>query len=129
MAGQSHRGGQAEAVVEDLGLSPQQQFPTLDEHIARADGRPRGNFNMENSMTAMRAKLQIASVTNHGTTEQLKFHGVGPKNGYGDDGLDEDNTFAKYSPSVALDIMIANPALLGKFQPGQTFYVDFTPAE
>lgn len=80
-------------------------------------------------MTSMRAKLQIASVTNTGATESLKFHGVGPKNGYGDDGLDEDNTFAKYSPCVALDITITNPALLGKFKPGKTFYVDFTPAE
>ena len=80
-------------------------------------------------MTKMRAKLQIASVTDHGTVEQLKFHGVGPKTGYKEDGLDEDNTFAKFSPMVALDISIANPALLGKFKPGQTFYVDFTPVE
>ena len=79
-------------------------------------------------MIKMRAKLQIASVTNHGTAETLKLHGVGPKDGYGEDGLDENNTFAKFSPSVTLDITIANPALLGQFAPGETFYVDFTPA-
>ncbi|HEU0045065.1 hypothetical protein [Sphingomonas sp.] len=80
-------------------------------------------------MTKMRAKLQIASVTKHaGGAEQLKFHGVAAKN-YGEDGLDEDNTFAKFSPSVSLDITITNPALVGQFEPGQRFYVDFSPAE
>ena len=45
------------------------------------------------------------------------------------DGLDEDNTFAKFSPSVDLGITIANPALWGKFAVGDKFYLDFTPAE
>ncbi len=79
-------------------------------------------------MTTMRAKLQIASVTKHATCETLKFHGVAAKS-YPADGSDEDNTFAKFSPSVSLDITITNPALLGQFEPGQKFYVDFTPAE
>jgi hypothetical protein len=80
-------------------------------------------------MPTMRAKLQIASVTKHSDTcEQLKFHGVAAKS-YPADGSDEDNTFAKFSPSVALDITITNPALIGQFEPGQRFYVDFIPAE
>lgn len=80
-------------------------------------------------MPAMRAKLQIASVTKHNAEcEQLKFHGVAAKS-YPADGLDEDNTFAKFSPSVSLEITITNPALIGKFEPGQKFYVDFTEAE
>lgn len=79
-------------------------------------------------MTAMRAKLQISSITKHNATcEQLKFHGVAAK-AYPADGSDEDNTFAKWSPSVALEITITNPALIGKFEPGQKFYVDFSPA-
>lgn len=50
------------------------------------------------------------------------------KNGaYPEDGSDEDNTFAKFSPSGVLDMQIANPDLLGKFKVGDTFYVDFTP--
>lgn len=81
-----------------------------------------------NKMKTMRAKLQIASVTKHSATcEQLKFHAVSAK-AYPEDGMDEDNSFAKYSPSVALDMTISNPALIGKFEPGQTFYVDFSPA-
>ncbi len=80
-------------------------------------------------MTNMRAKLQIASVTKHaGGAEQLTFHGVAAKS-YPADGSDEDNTFAKFSPSVSLEITITNPALAGKFEPGQKFYVDFSPAE
>lgn len=82
----------------------------------------------------MRAKLRVGSVIPYradGKTvsERLVFHGVSKSNGpYPADGIDEDNTFAKFSPSVMLDITIANPALIGQFDPGDTFYVDFTPA-
>ena len=80
-------------------------------------------------MTTMRAKLQIGSVTKHaGGNETLQVHAVAAKS-YGEDGADEDNTYAKYSPSASLSITIANPALHGKFEAGQKFYVDFTPAE
>lgn len=80
-------------------------------------------------MTTMRAKLRVGSVIKFNeTTETVTFHGVSKKNGYPADGSDEDNTFAKFSPSANFQIMIANPALLGKFEPGDTFYVDFTPA-
>lgn len=79
-------------------------------------------------MPDMRAKLRLASVTKGETCEQLQFHAVAAKT-YGSDGLDEDNSFAKYSPQASLQITVANPALLGKFEPGQTYYVDFTPAE
>ena len=86
-------------------------------------------------MTAMRAKLQVSSVFAHedretGTTtsETLHFHGVAKSGGYPADGTDEDNTFAKWSPSVNLTINVTNPALFGQFKPGQKFYADFTPA-
>lgn len=86
-------------------------------------------------MNTMRAKLQVGSVFQHKdadqnvTGEQVTFHGVCRTNGYADtDGLDEDNTFAKYSPSANFQIMVANPALFGQFEPGQKFYVDFSPA-
>ena len=83
-------------------------------------------------MTKMRAKLRVGSVIANQhegvtTSERLVFHGVAKSDGYGDDGIDENNTFARYSPSVLLDMNVANPALFGKFAPGDTFYVDFTP--
>ena len=86
--------------------------------------------------TTMRAKLQIGSIfeNNWGPdktkqSETLSFHGVCKSGGYLEDGLDEDNTFAKFSPSVELRITIANPALWGKFAVGDKLYLDFTPAE
>ena len=81
-------------------------------------------------MSIMRAKIQLESVTLRGETsssqEQLKFHGVCKPGGYPNDGYDEDNTFALWSPSVSVDITITNPALFGKFKPGQRFYIDFS---
>lgn len=83
-------------------------------------------------MSKMRAKLRVGSVItsdHNGETisERLVFHGVARSDSYPADGSDENNTFAKFSPSVLLDIQVANPALFGKFAPGDTFYVDFTP--
>lgn len=91
------------------------------------------------SDTTMRAKLQVSMVQEHmgwaaegkppeKSMETLTMHAV-CKNQYDETGLDEDNTFAKWSPGATLAINIANPALWGKFKPGDKFYVDFTPAE
>ena len=88
------------------------------------------SFAKENSPAhpVMRAKLKLTSVTLSENSDQLKFSAVCKPNGYPTDGLDEDNTFAKFSPSVELTMTVNNPALLGKFRPGQKFYVDFTEA-
>lgn len=80
-------------------------------------------------MTAMRAKFIVQSVEKFPAGEKLKFAAVAKSGGYPADGSDEDNTFAKFSPSASCEIYVANPALFGKFEPGQKFYVDFTPAE
>lgn len=77
---------------------------------------------------AMHAKMRINSVTKYSPEyETLVMGGVSKSSPYPEDGSDEDNTFAKFSPSIELKIAIANPALIGKFEPGDTFYVDFTP--
>ena len=78
-------------------------------------------------MTAMRAKMQLSSITNYGQSEQLNFNAVAAKS-YPEDGSDEDNTYAKFSPSGEVRIMVANPALIGKFKVGEKYYVDFTAA-
>lgn len=71
---------------------------------------------------AMRAKMAVESVTKYqGNGERLTLRAVSG-------GSPEDNSFSKYTPSATLDIFIDNPDLNGKFQAGQTFYVDFTPA-
>ena len=58
-----------------------------------------------------------------------KFHAVCKSDGYPADGSDEDNSYAKFSPSAELTINVQNPALKGQFKPGQKFYVDFTAAD
>lgn len=87
-------------------------------------------------MSAMRAKMQVGMVQEHfygadgaKSQETLTMHAVCRSNGYADtDGLDEDNTYAKYSPGASLVINIANPALFGQFKVGDKYYVDFTQA-
>lgn len=46
---------------------------------------------------------------------------------YDEDGSDEDNTYAKFTPSGELRMTINNPALVGVYEEGDTFYLDFTP--
>jgi len=74
----------------------------------------------------MRAKVDLLSVERHKDGERLRFAAVAAK-AYRPDGLDEDNTYAKFSPSADFRIEVANPALLGQLNPGETYYVDFTP--
>lgn len=79
--------------------------------------------------TMMRAKLIVSGVTQFGENERLNFNAIGKNTGYDNTGLDENNTFAKYTPSANLEMYVNNPALVGKFKVGDKFYVDFTPAE
>ena len=92
------------------------------------------------SEAMMRAKLQVSMVFDHfsddynkgvervKTHETLTFHAV-CKATYDATGLDEDNTFAKWTPGATMTICVANPDLWGKFTHGDKFYVDFTKAE
>lgn len=79
-----------------------------------------------------RAKVTLESVTRHQFgSETWVFRPVCKKNGYvqsgPDAGLDEDNTFAKFSPSGRFELTVNNPALVGTLEPGEQYYVDFTP--
>lgn len=76
----------------------------------------------------MRAKLKVARVEGVGNgVEELLFTAVSKNDGYPEDGSDENNTFAKWTPFAELKMSITNPDLIGKFSEGQEFYVDFTP--
>jgi hypothetical protein len=82
----------------------------------------------------MRAKLRVSNIKPNRdkdgsvTSEEVTFCGVAKNTSYGEDGLDENNTYAKFSPQAQLSITIANPALFGKHYIGDEFYVDFTLA-
>lgn len=75
--------------------------------------------------TSMRAKFVIGSIERSGTpdseSETLKMSAV-------TNGTAEDNTFARFTPSASLSLTLTNQDLIGKFNPGEKFYVDFTPA-
>lgn len=84
-------------------------------------------------VTAMRAKLKLSSVQQNPAPfaveyENLRFNAVGRNAAYPEDGLDENNTFARFTPQADLTMVINNPALLNRFKEGQEFYVDFTEA-
>lgn len=82
----------------------------------------------------MRAKFKVTGVTpseydGKKQNEVVKFIAVGPSGSYPDDGSDENNSYAKWSPSADLSITIANPNLWDRFKVGQEFYADFTLAK
>jgi hypothetical protein len=85
-------------------------------------------------MSDMKAKLQVGFVQeqHYGagkskSGEMLTMHAVAAHE-YPEDGHDDDNTYARWSPGANLQINIVNPALWGKFVVGDKYYVDFTKA-
>lgn len=79
---------------------------------------------------AMRAKVYVSGIEKYSDTQEtIKFSAMCKAGGYPSDGSDEDNTFAKFSPMAHFNITITNPDLLGQYQLGEKYYVDFTPVE
>ena len=77
----------------------------------------------------MRAKMKVDFVdTFIDGSERITFSAV-CKNGYDATGQDEDNTFAKFTPTASLSMNINNPNLNGKIKQGMKFYLDFTEIE
>ena len=80
----------------------------------------------ESTAVLMRAKFYCTSLdknegdpTNH--YEHLHF---APVVG---DGSTENESFSKFTPSGSLEFRVTNPDLFGKINPGDVFYLDFTP--
>ena len=78
----------------------------------------------------MRAKMKVVSVEDKREfgCEGLSFSAVCKNDGYSEDGSDENNTYAKWTPQADLQMTVSNPALFGKFNVGDEFYLDFTKA-
>lgn len=75
----------------------------------------------------MRAKMKVSHVTSYvDGVEHLTMTAVGKDDCYPADGSDENNTFAAFTPSADLSMLVNNPALQGKIKEGDVFYVDFT---
>jgi hypothetical protein len=77
----------------------------------------------------MRAKMQVNKVERFPGSDRITCNAVARSSAYPADGSDEDNTYAKFSPTGELTLTIANPALLGAVEPGMKFYLDFTRAD
>jgi len=77
-------------------------------------------------MSNMRAKMNISNIEEISDTQETLHFSAVCSSGYDKDGLDEDNTYAQFTPYAELKMGVANPALIGAFKVGQTFYVDFT---
>jgi hypothetical protein len=91
------------------------------------------------SAPSMRAKMVVSGVCQSLMNssdpnsavlgENLEFRAVCKSDGYPADGSDENNSFARWTPSANLSMYVSNPDLLGKYKAGDTFYVDFTPVQ
>ena len=79
-------------------------------------------------MTAMRAKMKINFIEKRFENQETLYFNPVAASGYPSDGSDENNTYAKFSPSGMLSLTVCNPALLGKFAEGEEYYLDFTKA-
>ena len=76
----------------------------------------------------MRAKMKVSNLEKGNGFEILTMKAVGKNSPYSEDGLDENNTYSKWTPMANLTMHINNPNLHEKFKVGQEFYVDFTLA-
>lgn len=76
----------------------------------------------------MKARLVIKEIVAHEhDVEILKFRAVCKEDQYPETGKDENNTFAKFSPTFDSELHLMNPDLLGKYRVGDMFDVDFVP--
>lgn len=78
----------------------------------------------------MRAKMKVVGVgplaSGNPSSQSVAFSAV-YKDSYDDSGEDEDNTYARWTPQASFSVVVCNPNLIGQFELGDTFYVDFTP--
>lgn len=70
----------------------------------------------------MRAKFNAYSVTNFGSGESIVLQAVT------DNDTPENERYHTATPSGKVEMGISNPAVLGFFTPGKSYYVDFTEA-
>lgn len=77
----------------------------------------------------MRAKMKVTKANKVADNcLHLELSAVCKNDGpYPADGSDENNSFARWTPSADLKMSITNPALVDQFEAGQEFYLDFTP--
>jgi hypothetical protein len=80
-------------------------------------------------MAKMRAKMRVTGVEKHNEeSETLNFTAVAKNEGYPEGGGDENNSYARWTPSANLTMLVNNPDLVGQFNVNEEYYLDFTKA-
>ena len=72
--------------------------------------------------------MRLTQVNRDEYGEELRFTAVSKSTTYPEDGTDENNTYALYTPTAELTMKVNNPELFGQFNPGEEYYLDFTKA-
>ena len=75
-------------------------------------------------MDKVKAKFKVDKVTDMGNDIEIVHMWA-----VTDDGIPENARFHKYTPGGEVSITIDNPAIVGFFQEGKEYYIDFTPAD
>lgn len=70
----------------------------------------------------VRAKFKVDSVTHRSEGASIKLQPV-------TSGSAENDQFFRWTPWGAIELGTINPEAAKQFEPGQEFYVDFTPAK
>jgi hypothetical protein len=70
--------------------------------------------------TTFRAKITVTEVKRYTYGETITANPV-----YS--GSPEDNSYSSSTPSGKIELHVTNAALIGQINPGDQFYVDFTP--
>ena len=79
-------------------------------------------------MSCMIAKFKLNKVERFEHSETLEFAPVTDAK-FNAVGVSEDNSFSKWTPSGSLVMNVSNPELMGKFSPGEKYYLRFEKAE
>lgn len=110
-------------------ISPASAFESGYAEIGEDADAPSGPAPVRGVMPVMRAKMYVQDIDKQfDGQETVTMAAVARDTAYPEDGSDEDNTYAKFSPSGRLTLTIANPALLGAIDPEKRYYLDFTEA-
>lgn len=80
-------------------------------------------------MPVMRAKMKINHIEKRFEGQETLYLNAVAASKYPENGSDENNTYAKFSPAGMLSLTIANPDLIGMFEQGEEYYLDFTLAD
>lgn len=72
---------------------------------------------------AVRAKFRCTCIEDYGTSKKVKLSAV-----YDPAGEGENARFTKATPSGEMWMTVDNPAASIQFEPGKTYYLDFSEA-